>query len=137
MSFNGTLMMFGADEFPLHHIVEESYKIVAKRVQDLDPYRNESGVLIRNPIEHEPTTIECKTKPLTNVELNDLCTFIRNHWDNSKNRNVRITYYMPEFDDYDTGTFYCNVNFDVTIRQIDKKTNTIKYEPITLNFIEY
>lgn len=137
MAFNGTLMTFGVDEFPLQYIVEKSYHIVAKRVQDLDPYTNESGYTIRNPVEHEPTTIECETRPLNNRELNALCTFIRSHWDNPKNRNVRITYYIPLFDTYDTGTFYCDVNFDTTISRIDKKTNTIKYEPITLNFIEY
>jgi hypothetical protein len=137
MSFNGTLMLFDGIEFPMQYIVENSYHIIAKRVQDLDPFTNEAGVTFRNPVEHEPTTIECETRPLNNRELNDMCSFIRSHWNNTKDRNVQITYYIPLFDSYDTGTFYCDVNFDTTIRRIDKKNNTIKYEPITLNFIEY
>ena len=135
--FNGNLLEISGEPFPLQYVVEKSYKVVPKRVQDLDPYTTETGFLIRNPVEHEPTNISFETRALTNTEMNALMTFITSRYTDAKHRKVRLTYYIPITDSYDTGDFYFNSNMEFTIRQIDRQKNFIKYEPFTLDFIEY
>lgn len=137
MAFNGSLMTIGGEEFPWQYVVEESYKVTPKRVQDLDPYTTESGWLIRNPVEHEPTTISFDTRPLTNKDMAAMMNFITSKFTNAKERKCHIIYYNPITDDYATGDFYINSNLEYNIRRIDRKKLEIKYDAFTLDFVEY
>ena len=137
MSFNGSLMTIAGDEFPWQYVVEESYKVTPKRVQDLDPYTTESGWLIRNPVEHEPTTISFETRKLNNTQMADMMKFITDRFTNTKERKCHLVYYNPITDDYDIGDFYVNSNLEYTIKQIDRKNKKIQYLPFTLDFVEY
>lgn len=137
MSFNGSLMKIGGDEFPWEYIVEESYKVTPKRIQDLDPYRTESGWLIRNPVEHEPSTITFETRKLNNTQMADMMKFISDRYTVAKERKMHIVYYAPVSDSYESGDFYLNANLEYNIKQIDRKNNIIQYLPFTLDFVEY
>lgn len=137
MAFNGSLIKLGNDEFPLQYVVEESYKVTPKRIQDLDPYTTEAGWLIRNPVEHEPSTISFETRKLTNVDMVDMMSFISSRYIKVKERKLSITYYNPITDDYSTGEFYLDSNLEYDIRQIDRVSNIIHYNPFTINFVEY
>lgn len=137
MSFNGSLVQINGEEFPWQYIVAESYKVTPKRIQDLDPYRTESGWLIRNPVDHEPSTISFDTRKLDNTQLKDMMNFITSKYTNAKERKLHLVYYNPITDDYSTGDFYLNSNLEYTIRQIDVKNKKIFYNEFTLDFVEY
>lgn len=137
MAFNGSLLKINGEEFPWQYIVEKSYKITPKRKQDIDPYRTETGFLIRNVVEHEPTTISFETKELDNTKLSDMMQFIESRYTVEKERKLHMIYYNPIKDDYETGDFYLNANLDYTIKQIDRKNNKISYSSFKLDFVEY
>lgn len=135
--FDGRLLQLGNDVFPLKFVFKESYTVTPKRVQDLDPYTTEAGVLIRNPVDHEPSTISFQTRPMNNLMMNEMMTFIKSHYINEKQRDVSATYYSPESDDYRQGTFYFNANLEYNINLVDLENNTILYNSMQIDFIEY
>ena len=137
MAFNGSLLKINGDEFPWHYIAEKTYKITPNRKQDLDPYRTETGFLIRNVVEHEPSTISFETKPLNNTELAAMMAFIESRYTIAKERKLHMMYYNPIKDDYEIGDFYLSPNLEYNIKEIDVTNNRIKYEKFTLSFVEY
>lgn len=137
MAFDGRLLILGNDTFPLKYVFKESYTVTPRRVQDLDPYTTEEGLLIRNPVEHEPSTISFQTKPMLNREMNEMMTFIRSHYTNEKRRDLEVTYYCPDRDDYKTGTFYFNQNQEFPIDYVDPENKVIRYMSMQIDFIEY
>ena len=66
MAFNGYLFKIGETIFPLKYVFAKSYTITPNRRQDIDPFRNANGRLQRNVVEHMPSTIEIKTRPMDN-----------------------------------------------------------------------
>lgn len=136
MAFNGSLLKFSGDNFPLKYVFKESYKVTPNRRQDLDPYRDGNGLLHRNTLSHTATTIEFQTKPMWNSEFEQMMSFIRNHYTNTQEKKLSITYYSPDINDYKTGNFYVP-DVEINMDLVDTVKNKIMYLSTTLEFIEY
>lgn len=136
MAFNGSLLKFSGDNFPLKYVFKESYKVTPNRRQDLDPYRDGNGLLHRNTLSHTATTIEFQTKPMWNSEFEQMMSFIRNHYTNTQEKKLSITYYSPDINDYKTGNFYVP-DVEMNMDLVDTTNNKIMYLSTTLEFIEY
>lgn len=106
MAYNGTLLSLSGDAFPLKYVFKESYEITPQARLDLDPFRSTEGYLMRNTLAHTASKISFQVKPMWNWEHAEMWAFIRSHYTDSHERKVRLTYYQPELDDYETGDFY-------------------------------
>lgn len=136
MAFTGSLLSLGGSNFPLQYVYKESYKVTPNRRQDLDPKRDETGVLHRNTLEHTATTIQLQTKPMYQNDMANLMAFLRNSYSNSLEKKTTITYFSPDTNTYKTGTFYVpDIQFDMNY--VDTVHNRILYNSTTLEFIEY
>lgn len=137
MSYDGGLLYLGGSiKLPHSYIKPESYTIVPNRRQDLDSTRNANGVLVRNVLEHTATTINIQTVPLNNTQLAALMSLLRNNYSSQQEKKIRLRYYCPDLDDYKTGDFYVP-DVEYPIAYVPAGKNTIEYNPITLEFIEY
>lgn len=136
MAFNGDLLKFGNDTFPLKYVFKESYKVTPNRRQDLDPYRDGNGVLRRNTLSHTATTIQFQTRPMWNDEFEQLMSFLRSHYNNSREKKLSITYYSPDINSYKTGDFHVP-DVEMTMDLVDTSNKKIFYLSTTLEFIEY
>lgn len=136
MSFNGNLLSLGGTQFPLNYIYKESYTITPNRRLDLDSTRTTTGVLNRNVLSHTATTISFQTKPLDNEEMAEMWSFIRNAYTDEDAKKVRVVYYSPELDSYESGTFYIP-DVEFPIYSVDTDNSTILYKSQTIELIEY
>lgn len=136
MAFSGYLIKIGSANFPLTYVFTNSYSITPNRRQDLDPFRDADGYLQRNVVNHAPSTIEFKTKPMDNRQLASMMEFIRSRYINVNEKKLLIEYYCPDMDAYQSGTFYVP-DIQFPINRIDVKTGTIYYNSFSLEFIEY
>ena len=134
MSFNGSLIKIGSMNFPLGYIFTNSYSVTPNRRQDLDSFQDADGNLQRNVVKHRRSTIELKTRPMTNRELSVMMGIIRSNYINEMEKKVLLEYYVPETDEYHSGAFYIP-DVQYPIYRIDG--NIIHYNSFTLEFIEY
>ena len=120
-------------KIPLKYISYENYKFT-RNMMDLDSYRSETGVLLRNPLSHRASKIEFTTPYITSADLQTLLGIIKDGYTNSTARELYLRYYNPETDAYTTGRFYRpDIEFD--FRTIDG--NKISYSQVRIAFIEY
>lgn len=136
MAFEGYLLKIGDDIFPLSYVFKDSYRIIPNRRQDLDPFRNANGELQRNVVDHTVTTITFQTKPMQNNKLAEMMKFIRDRYINEKEKKVSLTYYCPDLDNYNSGSFYLP-DIEFPINYVDIENKRIDYDSFTLEFIEY
>lgn len=136
MDFNGSLIKIGQTVFPLSYVFTNSYSIVPNSRLDMGSFQDANGILQRNVIDHAPSTIELKTKPMTNIELSEMMRLMKGNYINVNERKVLLTYYCPDMDEYKEGTFYVP-DIAFPINRVDQKTNTVYYNSFTLKFIEY
>ena len=137
MAFNGTLLKLGGETFPMKWIEYDTYKVTPNRRQDLNPFRNANGVLQRNVVEHEPTTIDFNLRSMYNKDVASVMSFIRSKYTNVKEKKLVIQYYDPEYDNYNDGAFYLDSNVEFPIKTINIEKKIIKYGQIKLSFVEY
>jgi hypothetical protein len=136
MAFNGSLLKFSGDNFPLKYVFKESYKVTPNRRQDLDPYRNANGKLIRNTLSHKPTTISFATVPMWNTDMAKFMKLIRDSYTVSKERKLYVNYFSPDTNGYDSGWFYVpDVEYEIDL--VNERTDRLLYYPTTIEFIEY
>jgi len=134
MSFSGYLIKIGSnDSFFNKFIVAQSYK-VAKKIQDLDSYRDANGLLHRNALDHLSYTIEFEVKPLNNTRMQEFLSAIRSNFVEPKERKVSMSFYLPETDTYESSYFYMP-DPELTIDHIEN--NVISYTKTTIKFIGY
>lgn len=134
MSFSGYLIKIGSnDSFFNKFIVAQSYK-VAKKIQDLDSYRDANGLLHRNALDHLSYTIEFEVKPLNNTRMQEFLGAIRSNFVEPKERKVQMSFYLPETDTYESSYFYMP-DPELTIDHIEN--NVISYTKTTIKFIGY
>lgn len=136
MAFNGYLIKCGDDVFPHSFMFKESYKVTPNRRQDLDPYRDANGELHRNTVEHTASTISFTAKPMWNNEMAQMMSFLRNHYSDSHEKKISLTYYCPDIDDYRTGDFYVP-DIDYNMDLVDESRNRVLYRSANIEFIEY
>ena len=134
MAFDGYLLQTGSyDTFFNSYIVAASYK-VAKKVLDVDSYRDANGVLHRNAMPHLSYNIEFNIKPLDNTRLETFMSALRENFTVSIERKLSLTFYVPEDNAYDTTDVYMP-DIDFQINHIEG--NVIKYYETTIKFIGY
>lgn len=134
MSFNGYLIKIGDyDTFFNSYIVAASYK-TAKKVLDLDSYRDANGVLHRNALSHLSYTIEFDLKPLNDTRLETFMSAIRDNFTVPIERKLSVTFYVPEDNTYVTQDCYMP-DIDYTINHLEG--DMIKYDSVSIKFIGY
>lgn len=140
MSFNGYLIKLISTsnvktELPIDYIRYQTYK-VERNTMDLDPTRDLTAVLHRNPLSHTASKVEFETPSFNNAQLQTFLSIIRSHYRNPLAKDVYMEYYEPESDSYKTGHFYVpDISF--TIRNIDTSKNVVNYGQTRIAFIEY
>lgn len=141
MAFSNYLIKIGKSssdltKFPLKYMQAKSYKVNPHRRQDLDPYRNANGVLKRNTLSHDPTTISFVTSPMWNDDMAAMMALIRGSYSVNKERKLYVKYFAPDTNDYDTGWFYIpDIEFEMNY--VDESKHRILYNPTTIELIEY
>lgn len=134
MSFNGYLIKVGSyGDFFNKYIESESYKI-AKKVIDVDSYRDANGILHRNALSHVSYTISFDIRPVTNDEMEEFLSAIRSNFSSSLERKLSLTFYVPEDNNYVTADVYLP-DIEFNINHIENYV--IIYEKTTIKFIGY
>ena len=134
MAYNGYLIKVGSYTIPQNKIKAESYNAVL-HVQDLDSFRDANGVLNRTALEHTVAEVNFELKAmLTNSDVSEIFSNIRNNYTVSSERKVLATIYVPELDDYITQDMYMP---DVSFTIYGTYNNVITYNSIPISFIGY
>ena len=121
---------------PLSDIRYDTHQTTPNQALDLDSYRSETGVLIRNVLSHTVTKIELNTPSMTNLQWEELWDIIKAGFNNMAERKLKLKYYDQMNATYKTGWFYVpDVQFK--IRNIDEANGIINYNEIRIAFIEY
>lgn len=134
MSYSGYLIKVGDEIVPNDLIRYKTYKVTPNQRQDLDSHVMEDGYLRRNVLVHTRTKIEFNLKRIDNTQMNEVMSLIQRNMINALERKVELTYYDPETDQYNQGTFYVpDPNYTIYSLSRDK----IQYEETRIAFIEY
>ncbi len=134
MSYNGYLIKVGDYTIPQDKIRATSYSAVL-HVQDLDSFRDANGVLKRTAIEHTVPEVNFELVPmLTNEEVSQIFSNIRNNYIVSNERKVSANIYVPELDTYITQDMYMP---DVSFPIYGTYDGKITYNAIAISFIGY
>ena len=123
-------------KIPLKYMKIEEYQVAPDQMLDLESYRSETGVLLRNPLSHTATKVEFNTPHLYRPDLNALLKIIKDGYISTKARDVQRQYYDQYTDAYKTGHFYVP-DIQFTINHINEDTGEILYNPVRIAFIEY
>ena len=123
-------------KIPLTYIKIEEYKVTPDQMLDLDSYRAETGVLLRNVLTHTATKVEFTTPHIKRADLNALLKIISDGYIDAKAHDVKLQYYDQYTDAYKTGHFYVP-DIEFTINHIDEDKGEILYNPVRIAFIEY
>ena len=102
MAFAVYLLRVGSYEIDGTKFINWSKYNVTRNIQDLDSYRDASGVLHRNAVDHVPLKVEFETREnLTNADMAEFFGNINSNLD-AKERKATVTVYVPELDAYET-----------------------------------
>lgn len=86
--------------FPYKFIAPEGLSQAPNALMDLDPRRTGQGLLIRNVLEYSATTIKISTRPMGLRMKKEFQSYFPSR------KNIDITYYNEETNDYRTTNFY-------------------------------
>lgn len=127
MSYQGYLLKVDGVIFPNDLISHGSFSITSDQRQDLDSYRDSTGLLHRNILPHKVTKIEFTTRVLHSSDRRYLESILRNR------DEFQLEYWN---DEYRTGTFYCpDIKYE--LYDIDKANGDMRYRPARIAMIEY
>lgn len=139
MAYSNTdkLVTVGNYVIPLKYIAAESYDVLYS-TSDLDSYRDANGVLHRNPLAHKVGKVEFNTpRLLTNTELQDLLTNIRNNYKGGAgdiSKTATVKFWNPEYDNYITQDMYVpDINFEI----FGIFDGVVKFNAVRIAFIAY
>lgn len=141
MAYNnnyGLVQVYNGAEYlsiPLGDMRYETYQITPQQTIDLDSYRSENGMLLRNPVAVK-AKVEFNTPLMTESQWQSLWAIIKAGFNNSTERKLKLRYYDTLSATYKTGNFYVP-DVVTTIRNIEETTSTINYNEIRVAFIEY
>lgn len=120
---------------PLSAIRYETYQATPQQAIDLDSYRSETGLLLRNVVGSK-CKVEFNTPLMTETEWQSLWAIIKAGFNNSEEKKLKLRYYDTLNAAYKTGNFYVP-DVVTTIRNINETTGVINYNEIRIAFIEY
>lgn len=138
MAYQGYLISFNTGILPMKYMATQSYIITPNQRIDLDSgVSNANGILVRNVLEHTRSKIEWNTPAmLNNKDIAALNSFLRENYENWKERRIAATYYDVETDSYKTGTFYMP-DVQYTIYRADNEKKILYYNKARFALIEY
>lgn len=129
-----SLFSFGNCNFA-NVIKADSYRITPNARQDLDSYRDASGILRRTALEHSATIVEFDTIPMWDNKYNAMMSSLTGSYINSNERDANCTYWDTENLTTKTGHFYLDSNYQASIKQ--QWGNKILYDSCHFKFVEY
>ena len=130
-NYQGFLIKFGSyGVIPLNYIME--YSSTPCQRMESDAQRDQNGNLHRATLPNTKTSIKFTTHILDLTEKITLQNLM--NYSNSVQRKVQVTFWNDEINDYSTSWFYIP---DIEFTVMDASTNDIKYNPITVELIEY
>lgn len=130
-NYQGFLIRFGSyGVIPLNFIME--YSSTPCQRMESDAQRDQNGNLHRATLPNTKTSIKFTTHILDLTEKITLQNLM--NYSNSVQRKVQVTFWNDEINDYSTSWFYIP---DIEFTVMDASTNDIKYNPITVELIEY
>lgn len=139
MAYEGYLIKLGGAggvTLPMKFMGIETYKCTPNQRMEAKATRSVTGVLHRTTVEHTASKIEFETPNVTNMDIDELNTLLRNNFQSVLERKIVIQYYDNETNSYKTATCYIP-DVDYTIDHIDQEANIIYYKPVRYAFIEY
>lgn len=131
-NYNGFLLRFGSLSFPNNYFLE--YTSTPDQRLDTDAERDNTGYLHRSTLPNGKTSITFSTHILTLDEKIAMQNVFRSGLVNSTQRRYRVTYWDDETNSYKTSDFYMP---DISYKVMDADDTTIRYNPITIELIEY
>ena len=135
--FQGYLIRIGTySDFFEQYIQFQSYK-VSRKIQDLDSYRDANGVLHRTALDHDSFVVELTLRKLNNNEAEEVMSAIRSNFTVPGERKLKLTFWLPEINDYKQNIDVYMPDPEFTIRSHEVENNLLIYEPTTLKFIGY
>ena len=137
MAYMGYLIKIGNKEIPTKYIAESSYYATPSQRQDLDSYRDNTGLLHRDVVEHEPSKVEFKTiDGLTEAEVTAIWDIFSSESANWNEMKANVEFYDPLTGTYLTEPMYLK-NPKVQIDEIDQETNTVYHKSIQFTLTGY
>lgn len=106
MSFKGYYMKIGDCTFQSPAIKRESYKANYRIVQVTDNKVTASGKLVIKPLPHKPSKFTVGFPVMKISEFAEYSKYWRGDKTGEDEMFLTCEFYVPEIDDYITGTFY-------------------------------
>jgi hypothetical protein len=137
-NFQGWLLKVGSGMtlVPTEMIKAETYKVSPNQRMEETAERDSTGVLWRETVPNMPPKIEFNTPAAYDTDINALNAIFRAAYSNEQERKLRVAFYDPEENVYQTWECYMP-NIDFPIRTIDTDAKTILYDEIRYAFIGY
>lgn len=133
MAYSGWLIKVGNYIIPANKFIKADSYSPYVNMQDLDPWTDANGYVHRTAVDLKAAKVEFETPAmLTNVEFSELMRNIQSNYTVPKARQLILTAYIPEYDDYITQTAYL-ADFQPQI--YGNYGGVIRYNPIRLAFI--
>lgn len=133
MAYQGYLIKVGNTIFPMKYIRAETYKCTPNQRIDQDSDSDATGALHRNVLPHTRSKIEFETPQMLRgadvLAISTLLGLVGN-----ARRDVTITYWDHESQDYKTGKCYVP---DISYQLMRNTGSDLVYMPIRYAFIEY
>lgn len=131
-NYQGYLLKFGDTIFPNNYFAE--YSSTPDQRLDTDAERDDNGNLQRSTLSTGKTSITFSTHILHLNEKINMQNIINSAIVNNAQRKCYVTYWNDETNSYDSGYFYIP---DIEFSIMDAGKNDIRYNPISIELIEY
>lgn len=135
-NYKGYLISFPKvnKQFPHRLIAKETYQSTPLQRTEIKAYRDSNNKLHRITSPNYKSKVIFNTTTLTLTQLQEIRDIIKSAYTNTSQRKLQVTYWDDELMNYRTMTAYIP---DITYPVQTITINSIKYNPITLTFIEY
>jgi len=132
MAYEGYLLKLGNYIVPHEFIRADSYSPYIN-MQDVEPWTDADGFTHRNPVELKASKVEFETPAMmTNKTFGEFMRNIRANFVSEIAKNVYITAYIPELDEYVTQLGYM---VDITPKIYGIFDGVIYYDPVRMAFV--
>lgn len=131
-NYKGYLLKFRNTEFPNNYFAE--YSSTPDQRMDNDAERDDNGSLQRSTLPTGKTSITFSTHILHLNEKINMQNIINSGIVNTVQRKCYVTYWNDETNSYDSGYFYIP---DIEFSVMDASKTDIRYNPISIELIEY
>lgn len=131
-NYEGFLLKFGGSILPNKYFLE--YSSTPDQRLESSAERDNLGALHRATLPNGKTSITFSTHTMSLDEKIQFQSIINSAMVFESQRKVSVTYWNDETNTYKTGYFYIP---DIEYQAMDADADTIRYNPITVELIEY